>query len=196
MFLRKHFLGEKDVSELEDVIENLGNVLRTKRGAGYFLPNFGLSDTGYRTSEEMITGLTAEIRENVRLYEPRVELIDVDDEYDDDGDRVRLVIQMKLRSKDEVIGLLRRSQEEHLRLPAAKPEAEGAERDVRRTPSPELELTIGTTSKTVAAGDIKRLEVKLTPWGLRRRDRVVVGLARAVVRRRTSSRRSSATTSS
>lgn len=105
MFLRKHFLGEKDVSEVEDVIDNLGNVLRTKRGAGYFLENFGLSDTGYRTSEEMVTGLTAEIRENVRLYEPRVELIDVDDEYDDDGGRVRLVIQMKLRSKDEMIGL-------------------------------------------------------------------------------------------
>ncbi|HVJ88742.1 MAG TPA: hypothetical protein VM580_02995 [Labilithrix sp.] len=29
----------------------------------------------------------------------------------------------------------------------------------------ELGLTIGTTSKTVAAGDIKRLEVKLTSWG-------------------------------
>lgn len=105
MFLRKHFLGQPNVSEVEDVIENLGNVLRTKRGAGYFLRNFGLSDTGYRTPEEMITGLSAEIAENVRLYEPRVELVDVDDEYDDDGNRARLVIQLRLRSKGELIGL-------------------------------------------------------------------------------------------
>jgi phage baseplate assembly protein W len=108
MFLRKHFLGRKTqtVTEIEDIVENLGNVLRTKRGSGYFLESFGLSDVGYRTPEEMITNLTAEIRENVRLYEPRVELVDVDDEYDDDGNRARLVIQLKLRSKDERLGLV------------------------------------------------------------------------------------------
>ncbi len=105
MFLRKHFLGEKNISEVDDVIDNLHNIFRTKRGAGYFLANFGLSDTGYRTPEEMVLGLTTEIREIVRLYEPRVELTDVDDEYDDDGGRVRLVIRMKLRSKNEEIGL-------------------------------------------------------------------------------------------
>lgn len=104
MFLRKHFLGDKEVSEIEDIIDNLNNVLKTKRGSGYFLQSFGLSDTGYRTSEEMITALTAEIAENVRLYEPRVELIDVDDEYDDEGERARLVLHMKLRERDEEIG--------------------------------------------------------------------------------------------
>lgn len=127
MFLRKHFLGGKQLSEVDDIVENLGNVLRTKRGSGYFLETFGLSDTGYRTPEEMVTSLTAEITENVRLYEPRVELVDIDDEYDDDGHRARLVIQLRIRSKDDRLGLvidLRKNSFDIVRLPS--------ERDGRR----------------------------------------------------------------
>ncbi len=55
MFLYKNFIDGKDISEVDDIVRNLGHVLRTKRGAGYFLSNFGLSDAGYRTPEEMIT---------------------------------------------------------------------------------------------------------------------------------------------
>ena len=105
MFLHKHF-GNGEVSEVDDIARNLGHVLRTKRGTGYFLKNFGLSDVGYRTPEEMITGLTAEIAENIRLYEPRVQLIAVDEEYDDDGNRAQLVVRLRLRSKDERLGIV------------------------------------------------------------------------------------------
>jgi predicted component of type VI protein secretion system len=105
MFLHKHF-GDGEVSEMEDIVRNLGHVLRTKRGAGYFLENFGLSDTGYRTPAEMVERLTREIAENVRLYEPRIVLLDVDEEYDDDGTRARLVVRFRLRSKSEHVGIL------------------------------------------------------------------------------------------
>jgi phage baseplate assembly protein W len=106
MFLHKHFGDGRAVSEIDDVVRNLGHVLRTKRGCGYFLATFGLSDTGYRTPEEMITRLTAEIAENVRLYEPRVQMLDVDEEYDDDGNRARLVVRLRLRTKDEKLGIV------------------------------------------------------------------------------------------
>lgn len=101
MFLYKHFVGGNDLSELSDVIRNLNHVLRSKRETGYFLRNFGLSEVGFRTPEEMVTTLTAELRENIRLYEPRVEVIDVDEDYDDDGGRARLVVLLRLRGAKE-----------------------------------------------------------------------------------------------
>jgi phage baseplate assembly protein W len=101
MFLRKHFLGGGPLADVDDVIENLRNVLGTRRGTGYFLPTFGVSDFGYRTPEEMVVTLTAEIRENLRLYEPRVEVVDVDEDWDDAGKRTKLVVRMRLRERDE-----------------------------------------------------------------------------------------------
>ncbi len=106
MFLYKHFIAGSETSELDDVIRNLGFVLRTKRGCGYFIPQFGLSDVGYRTPEELVTSLRAEIAENVRLFEPRVQLLDVDEVYDDDGKRVRLVVNMKLREGSDRLRLV------------------------------------------------------------------------------------------
>lgn len=97
MFLYKHFVGGRPLSELEAVIWNLNHVLRSKRGTGYFLRNFGLSEAGFRTPEEMVTALMAELRENIRLYEPRVELIDIDEDYDDTGARAKLVVGLRMR---------------------------------------------------------------------------------------------------
>ncbi|MEY4579201.1 MAG: hypothetical protein RL701_3904, partial [Pseudomonadota bacterium] len=61
VFLRRKFLGERRYSELEDIRSNLEAVLRSKRGSSYFLETFGMTETGYRTPEEMIAGLTREI---------------------------------------------------------------------------------------------------------------------------------------
>src|SRR5262249_19227624 len=82
-----------------DITRNLNNVLTTKRGYGYFLENFGLTDAAFRTTEEMVVVLSREIAENIRLYEPRVELIDIDEEYD--GYRPRLVVNLRVREKKE-----------------------------------------------------------------------------------------------
>jgi phage baseplate assembly protein W len=98
MLLHRLF-GKGDVgSELDDVIRNLGYVLKTKRGSGYFLPNFGLSDAGYRTPEEMVTSVSAELRETITVYEPRVEFLDVDESYDDDRSRPTIVVSLRLRA--------------------------------------------------------------------------------------------------
>src|SRR5262245_41858200 len=106
MFLYKHFVGGDHLSEMDDVIRNLNHVLRSKRETGYFLRNFGLNEVGFRTPEEMVTALTAELRENIRLYEPRVELIDIDEDYDDDGGRARLVVALRLRSAKEKLQIV------------------------------------------------------------------------------------------
>ena len=106
MFLYKHFVGGSETSELEDIVRNLNFVLKTKRGCGYFLGSFGLSDAGYRTPEEMVTTLSAELTENIRLYEPRVELVDIDEEHDDDGHRVRLVVNLRMRSEKDKLRIV------------------------------------------------------------------------------------------
>ncbi|WP_437594393.1 GPW/gp25 family protein [Sorangium sp. So ce1000] len=106
MFLYKHFVSGQGTSEGEDVVRNLRFVLGTKRGAGYFLPSFGLTDVGYRTHEEMVVTLMAEIEENIRLFEPRVEVLGIDEVYDDDGGRARLEVNLRLRGTEERLELV------------------------------------------------------------------------------------------
>jgi phage baseplate assembly protein W len=105
VFLSKHFLGIKP-DEAEDIERNLGFVLSTKRGCGYFLPSFGLSEMTFRTPEEAVTKLTLELRENIELFEPRVELVKIDEVYDDDGRQVRLVAMLKPRSSSKLLRLV------------------------------------------------------------------------------------------
>lgn len=103
MFLYKHFVGGPNTSETDDIIRNLGFILTTKRGYGYFQESFGLTDTGYRTTEEMVTTMTREIEENIRLFEPRVELVDIDEEYADD--RARLIVNLRVRDRKDKLML-------------------------------------------------------------------------------------------
>ena len=104
MFLYKHFIKGHEATELDDVIRNLNYILTTRRGYGYFLENYGLSDTNFRTTEEMVVKLSDEISETIRLYEPRVELLEIDEMYD--GDRPRLVVKLRLREHREKLKLV------------------------------------------------------------------------------------------
>lgn len=104
MFFSKHFLAAA-VDELQDIERNLGFLLSSKRACGYFLENFGLGEMTFRTPEEAVVRLSAEIEENIRLYEPRVELIKIGEVYDDDG-RVKLVVRLRVRTRDEALRLI------------------------------------------------------------------------------------------
>lgn len=106
MFFDKHFLDGAPLTPLQDIEQNLRRIFSTRRGAGYFLPDYGVSDIGFRTPEEMIVALTDEIRENIRRYEPRVELIDVDEDWDDAGKRSKLTVRLRLRASAEKLELV------------------------------------------------------------------------------------------
>ncbi len=103
MFLYKHFVGGRDLHEIDDIVRNLGFILSTKRGYGYFLESFGLTDTGFRTTSEMVTTITKDIEENVRLYEQRVELINIDERYT--NGRARLIVNLRVREGREKLML-------------------------------------------------------------------------------------------
>lgn len=63
------------VEDVQDIVENLNRVLNTKKGFGYWLPDFGIGDYNvYRGREHIVRTLVAEIRTNVERYEPRVRI--------------------------------------------------------------------------------------------------------------------------
>ena len=105
-FLYRKFLGIEETLT-EDVMRNLGHLLRAKRGAASVLPSFGLTETGIRSAAEMLTQLTAEIRENIELYEPRIEISEIEE--DDEGGvngRPCLVMHCRLRASREPLSVV------------------------------------------------------------------------------------------
>jgi predicted component of type VI protein secretion system len=104
VFLHRHFVRDAPRTELEDVVRNLGYVLGAKEGCGSFLRGFGLSETGYRTPEQMLVDLSKELRVAIGSYEPRVEIVEIEEVYGDDG-RVSLAVHCRLRSTGERLGL-------------------------------------------------------------------------------------------
>jgi phage baseplate assembly protein W len=102
MFLHRMFLREKPISTLDDVVRNVRYILDTKRGAGHFLSDFGLTETGYRTPEETIVALRAEITETLSRYERRLTIDEVEEVYDDDG-RMHLHIICRLKTGEAIV---------------------------------------------------------------------------------------------
>jgi phage baseplate assembly protein W len=106
VFLRKHFLDRATLSPLEDIMENLRWIFSTRRGSGYFLEDFGVSDVGFRTPAELVVTTTNEIRHNIRVYEPRVEVIDVDEDWDDLTNQPKLIVRLRLRDQKEKLNIV------------------------------------------------------------------------------------------
>lgn len=104
MFLYKHFLPKQAGSEMDDIVRNVGFILRSKDGCSSFLRGFGISETGQRTPEEMIVTLSREIRESLGMYEPRIEIVEIEEVYADDG-RVSLQLHCRMRSTQQPIGI-------------------------------------------------------------------------------------------
>ena len=103
-FLARRFLGVEETL-LESVMRNLSHLLSAKRGAASFLLGFGLSETGFRTAEEMLSRLTAEIRENITLYEPRVEVTEIEEDYEAENGRLRLLVHCRLKGSLEPLSV-------------------------------------------------------------------------------------------
>jgi phage baseplate assembly protein W len=78
-----------------EVMHNVEVLLATKRGVGHVLPDFGFSQSGHWSAEGLITHTSAELRENVVRYEPRLRLLEVDGEINDDG-KPELVIDAEI----------------------------------------------------------------------------------------------------
>ncbi len=71
--------GGKSVDPyLASIVENLNNVLNTKKGYGSFLNDLGISDLNeYRAKDDIASVVLKEVKQNIEQYEPRVELLDI-----------------------------------------------------------------------------------------------------------------------
>jgi predicted component of type VI protein secretion system len=104
-FLYQKFLRQPE-TPLEDILRNIGYLLRAKRGASSFLRHFGLTETGFRTSEEMLNTLSQEIKESLALHEPRVEVTEIEEDYPDDDPRPRLLVHCRLKESQRKLSLV------------------------------------------------------------------------------------------
>jgi hypothetical protein len=84
MFLQRHFLN-RPTTELEDIEQNLSLVFRSKSGAGYDFQKLGLPDVHFRTADDAVNTLKEVVPALVVRHEPRLEVVDVADDFDDDG---------------------------------------------------------------------------------------------------------------
>ena len=105
MFLYKHFVRGPETNLLDDIIRNINFVLNTKRGYGYFLRD--VRPERYRLSNHRGDdhACLERAQENLRLYEPRVEVSGIDEVYEE-GKRPRLVVSLRLRGHDEKLELV------------------------------------------------------------------------------------------
>jgi len=61
--------------DINVIMGNLNNILGTKRGYGFFLEKFGLSDYKHISShDDIVDMLSNEIKENIELFEPRIKV--------------------------------------------------------------------------------------------------------------------------
>lgn len=119
-FLYRKFVGGEE-TELECVLRNLRYVLGARRGAASVLPDFGLSALAPRTPEGLFEWMNHEVREVITRYEPRVEIVALEEEYDDDG-RPNLKLHLRMRSTQEDLRLLLDPRRREVSPPPADPD--------------------------------------------------------------------------
>ena len=64
----------------KDIIENLNNILNSKRTFSTYLKDYGVSDfSHYSAREDIIEAVMTEVKESIDLYEPRVKVIEMEE---------------------------------------------------------------------------------------------------------------------
>jgi predicted component of type VI protein secretion system len=77
---------------VQAVVHNLERVLSAERGIGHVLPDYGLSRSGHWSVEGLLSHATAQLRETLPRYEPRLAIDDIETDLDDDGRPLVLVL--------------------------------------------------------------------------------------------------------
>ena len=76
-FMEKSKIDKKDQT-LYSIVENLNNILNTKKGYGSFLPGFGIRDMNqYSSREHLAAVIMDEVKYGIENYEPRLQFINI-----------------------------------------------------------------------------------------------------------------------
>lgn len=83
---------------LQSIIENLNNVLNTKKGYGSFLKNYGIRDMNeYSSRDHLSVAIMDEVTYNIEQYEPRLQLVSIAIEDNDDPFQIAFKIECRVR---------------------------------------------------------------------------------------------------
>ena len=95
----------QDNQDLQSIIDNLNNMLNTKKGYGSFLKGYGIRDMNeYSSREYLATAIMDEFTGNIEHYEPRLELVSIS--LEDNNDPFRISFTIECRVKETAQSLL------------------------------------------------------------------------------------------
>ncbi len=90
--------------DIQSIIENLNNVLNTKKGYGSFLDDFGIRDMNeYSSRDQLAFVIMEEVKYNIEHYEPRLQLIRISIEDNNDPFRISFKIECRLRDTQKAL---------------------------------------------------------------------------------------------
>jgi type VI secretion system lysozyme-like protein len=92
---------------LMSIVENINNILNTKKDYGSFLQDFGIRDLNeYSSREDISIAVIEEVKQNIKLYEPRVELVNITMEQNDDPFVISFTIDCIVLNHSRAIHLI------------------------------------------------------------------------------------------
>jgi type VI secretion system protein len=98
--------GEPDRG-IKQILENLENVLNTRRGYGSILQDFGISHISqHGTREHLAHLIIEEVKQNIEKYEPRIELENITYEESNNPLRLSFKISGRVRHHEKCLRLI------------------------------------------------------------------------------------------
>ena len=92
---------------LASIVENLNNVLNTKRDYGSLLRDFGVRDLSeHRTRDDIALAVMQEVRECIERHEPRVMLEKIILDNDNNPMRLSFTIQCSVRQDEKTLRMV------------------------------------------------------------------------------------------
>lgn len=91
-------------NNIQDIIENLNHVLNTKKGYGSFLADFGIRDMNeYSSRDQLAAVIMKEVKFNIERYEPRLQLMKISIEENNDPFRISFKIECRVKDTKKAL---------------------------------------------------------------------------------------------
>lgn len=87
---------------IEDIVDNLNHILNTKKDYGAPLGNLGMNDlSAYTSKEDVAIRIIEDIRTNVAEFEPRLEVVAIEQVNNDNPLYLSFRLHCRLRNRKE-----------------------------------------------------------------------------------------------
>ena len=100
--LRKHNQDPTHYNKTQHtrVLQDISNILNTRKGFGSFDPDFGIEDISHYTDRAMICEfIKREIIRNLSSYYPQIEVIKISDSPSTATARIQMTLEVKVRGE-------------------------------------------------------------------------------------------------